>query len=145
MTNKNASVTATKLKDIRDKEQLYLIIENENHKVIINVGEKTFNAVERLIKNIKTEVTNEKTKERDAGLTPIANIGEDILPESIIKESGFQTIKNKKDEKGGKPNQINVDKQKPIHRYRNGRTTRKKTNKKPRLHNNKNNKICKKK
>lgn len=44
-------VTATKIKDIRDKEQLYIVIEEGEKKVIINCGIKTFTAVEELLKN----------------------------------------------------------------------------------------------
>lgn len=41
-------VTTIKLKNVYDKEQLYLKIENENGAVIINVGQKTWDAVNKL-------------------------------------------------------------------------------------------------
>lgn len=41
-------VTTIKLKNVYDKEQLYLKIENENGTVIINVGQKTWDAVNKL-------------------------------------------------------------------------------------------------
>lgn len=43
-------VQAIKYKDIRDKEQKYVVIGEGADKVIINVGTKTFDAVEKLVK-----------------------------------------------------------------------------------------------
>lgn len=41
-------VKAVLIKDIRDKEQLYLVIGEGENKVIVNVGKKTFEAVKKL-------------------------------------------------------------------------------------------------
>jgi len=46
---KNANVQVKKLKNVYDKEQLYVVIETEKGKVIINVGNKSANAVEELM------------------------------------------------------------------------------------------------
>lgn len=47
----NAQVSAVKYRDINDKELLYLVIQNSQGKVIINIGQKTFDKV----KSITTE------------------------------------------------------------------------------------------
>jgi hypothetical protein len=51
----NITVKAVAHKDIKGKEMLYIIIEKEDNgeKVIINVGEKNFKAVENLLKTKK--------------------------------------------------------------------------------------------
>lgn len=55
------TVTAVRHKDIRDKEQLYVIMTNENgDKAIINVGQKTFDSVNELTG--VTPKANETTK-----------------------------------------------------------------------------------
>ena len=46
---KNANVQVKKLKNVYDKEQLYVVTETEKGKVIINVGNKSANAVEELM------------------------------------------------------------------------------------------------
>ena len=56
---KNAKVTAVKILDIYEKNQYYIKIETETGTKVINVGEKTFNDVDRLTKNEK-EVKNGK-------------------------------------------------------------------------------------
>lgn len=43
-------VTTAKVKNVYDKEQLYLIIWAGENKVIINVGNKTWQAVNKLTK-----------------------------------------------------------------------------------------------
>lgn len=43
------TVKTIKLKDIKEKEQLYIMIENNGIKEAINVGEKTFNRIEAVI------------------------------------------------------------------------------------------------
>lgn len=43
-------VTTAKVKNVYDKEQLYLIIWAGENKVIINVGNKTWEAVNKLTK-----------------------------------------------------------------------------------------------
>ena len=57
------TVKATKLKDIRDKEQLYIVIGDAEQKVVINVGKKTFDAVEKLL-NSSVEKKTETKKEK---------------------------------------------------------------------------------
>lgn len=45
------TITALRHKDVRGKELLYLIVKNKvGTEVIVNVGEKTFNGVENLVK-----------------------------------------------------------------------------------------------
>lgn len=56
--NNNANVQAREITDIRDKKQLYLIIENENGKLVINVGKSTFEAATKLTN--QTSDTNAK-------------------------------------------------------------------------------------
>lgn len=41
-------VAAIKHKDVRGKEQLYLKIGNDEKNVVINIGEKTFDAINHL-------------------------------------------------------------------------------------------------
>lgn len=54
-------VTATKFKDVRDKEQLYVIIENDKHeKVIINVGQKTYDNVKKITDIKEKTITEQK-------------------------------------------------------------------------------------
>lgn len=43
------NVAAVKTTDIRDKEQLYIIVGDNENKIIINCGEKTFNGILALI------------------------------------------------------------------------------------------------
>lgn len=54
-------VEAIKLKDIRDKEQMYVVIQQGNKKVIINVGKKTYEAVHEL--TFAQMVNNTATKD----------------------------------------------------------------------------------
>lgn len=51
MAKKLVFVEAVKMTDIREKELLYLIVGEGNGKVIINVGQKTFDTVEKLLEN----------------------------------------------------------------------------------------------
>jgi len=53
------TVKAVKHADIRGKEQTYVVIGDGEGKVVINVGEKTFNAVSKLTGNVK-EVKEKK-------------------------------------------------------------------------------------
>lgn len=46
---KQLTVTATKIKNIKDDELLYVVIGEGANKVIINVGKKTWDAVDKLI------------------------------------------------------------------------------------------------
>lgn len=46
---KEIKVTATKLKNIQDKDLLYIVIGEGANKVIINVGKKTWEAVDKLV------------------------------------------------------------------------------------------------
>jgi hypothetical protein len=46
---KLAEVTTSKYIDVRDKEQLYLIIKNADKKVIINIGARTYNKIEEMM------------------------------------------------------------------------------------------------
>lgn len=58
---KKLTVTAVRHKDIRDKEQLYIIMTNdEGKKAVINVGQKTFDTVNKITG--VTPKTNETTK-----------------------------------------------------------------------------------
>lgn len=60
--NNNQHVKAVEIEDIRGKKQKYLVIgNNEDHtkNVVINVGEKTFNAVKELTEG-KPETTKPK-------------------------------------------------------------------------------------
>lgn len=50
-------IEAKKHADIRGKEQLYLVISEGEKKVIVNIGEKTFNAVNELINPTGTNYT----------------------------------------------------------------------------------------
>lgn len=43
------TVTTVTLKNIQDKEQKYVVISNGKDKAIINVGDKTFNNVKKII------------------------------------------------------------------------------------------------
>lgn len=45
---KQLTVEARKIKDVRDKEQLYVIITDGKEKVVINIGEKNYQAVKNL-------------------------------------------------------------------------------------------------
>lgn len=57
-------VNTVTITDVREKKQLYLIIGEGEAKVIINVGEKTFNAVNKLIEaDIVNELNNTEKKE----------------------------------------------------------------------------------
>ena len=60
----NAEVKAFKFTDVRGKEQLYLSIEAEHGKLIINIGEKTFNEVEKItaVNKAKLIIDEPKTK-----------------------------------------------------------------------------------
>lgn len=54
-------VKAVKHLDIKDKEQNYIVIGEAENKVIINVGEKTYNSVKNLTDgNPKTTSTGNK-------------------------------------------------------------------------------------
>lgn len=57
--NNNAHIEPVKLKDIRDKELLYLVIRTPQGKQIINVGQKTYDAVNELL-NPKQEKEEKK-------------------------------------------------------------------------------------
>lgn len=58
---KTLTVTAVKHKDIREKEQLYIIMSNtEGKKVVINVGQKTYDSVNELTG--EKEIINQDTK-----------------------------------------------------------------------------------
>lgn len=46
---KEIKVMAVKIKNIKDEELLYVIIGDTANKVIINVGKKTWEAVDKLI------------------------------------------------------------------------------------------------
>lgn len=58
----NAEVKAFKFTDVRGKEQLYLSIEAEHGKMIINIGEKTFNEVEKITAGDKAKLIIEQQK-----------------------------------------------------------------------------------
>lgn len=45
-------------KDIRDNELLYLVIERRGGKVVINIGERTFNDVKQLCDNAQNNLDN---------------------------------------------------------------------------------------
>lgn len=79
--NNNAQVKAVALKDIRDKEQLYIVIEVERtemkkdatgkevqtkvpHKVAINVGQKTYDGVNAMLTTEQPTLTNVSTDEK---------------------------------------------------------------------------------
>lgn len=58
---KTLTVTAVKHKDIREKEQLYIIMSNtEGKKIVINVGQKTYDSVNELTG--EKEIINQDTK-----------------------------------------------------------------------------------
>lgn len=48
-------VKTVKIKNINDKDQLYVVIEEGSQKAIINVGQKTFDAVSKIVNNPKKE------------------------------------------------------------------------------------------
>lgn len=47
--NKNAHVKTVKLKDINEKELLYVTIETENGRKSIHIGQKNFDEISNLI------------------------------------------------------------------------------------------------
>lgn len=55
-------VEAVKIKDIRDKEQKYVVLGEGKDKVVINVGEKTYTAVENLLKALQNTQTAKPLK-----------------------------------------------------------------------------------
>lgn len=55
------TVKCTKMLDIYEKTQFYLVIENGSKRKVINVGEKTFAAVEEVI-NDKTPTAKKEVK-----------------------------------------------------------------------------------
>jgi hypothetical protein len=61
---KQLPVQTKALKNIQDKDQLYLIIGDDQNKVIINIGKKTYDDVTKLITNgtNKTTVENNDKK-----------------------------------------------------------------------------------
>lgn len=86
--NNNMTVAAVKYTDVRDKEQLYVTIKNQKgEKVVINVGNKTYDAVKKITEGELT-ITEGKLE--------LEQIGEDILPESLINAAGMQTLKTPK-------------------------------------------------
>ena len=50
-------VKAVTIKDIRDKEQKYIVLENNGNKVVVNVGDKTYAGVHALLQVEKPETT----------------------------------------------------------------------------------------
>lgn len=57
-------VTAVEIKDIRDKVQKYLVLQNNGNKVAINVGDKTFSGVKALLEVAQPELTNVSNNEK---------------------------------------------------------------------------------
>ena len=53
-------VTVIKHKDVRGTELLYLKLENENGEYLMNIGKKSFETIEELLKH--KEVKNEPKK-----------------------------------------------------------------------------------
>lgn len=51
MNTPNAQVSAVKHKDVRGKEQLYLVITTEHDSVIINIGNKTYEKVAKMMES----------------------------------------------------------------------------------------------
>lgn len=57
---KEVTVEVVTIKDIRDKELKYLVIKNGENKVIISVGEKTYNGVKALLNGEQKTTTQTK-------------------------------------------------------------------------------------
>lgn len=54
-------VTTVKLKNIQDKDQLYVVIQNGTDKCIINVGQKTFDQVNKILEGETIQLDTKKT------------------------------------------------------------------------------------
>lgn len=70
------TVTTTVLKNIQDKELYYVTITEDDQKVNINVGQKTYDAVSKLIKQKNTNEQKEietKNKKNDVESKNIKN------------------------------------------------------------------------
>lgn len=55
------NVQAIRWTDVRNKENLYIKIDNGNEECLINVGQKTFDQVDKIV-NPKTKETKKETK-----------------------------------------------------------------------------------
>lgn len=58
------SVKTVKLKDIKENDQLYIVIENNGKKEAINVGIKTYERVENLLNPKQAELPLKEKKEK---------------------------------------------------------------------------------
>lgn len=58
----NAQITAVKHKDIRDKEQLYLKIDNGKSVHVINIGVATYNKINEMEKELQAGVRTSTTE-----------------------------------------------------------------------------------
>lgn len=103
----NTTVSAAKYIDVRDKEQLYVIIQNEKGKQVINVGLKTYEAVKKLTEEEQEKITQEMK-------IPILTKEEAQQVDEIDKQ--IENINNE--------NQI-LEKQEPIRGHRNRRNNNK--------------------
>lgn len=80
---KKLTVTAVRHKDIRDKEQLYIIMTNdEGEKAVINVGQKTFDTINEITKEKpiinetpKLELTNDQIADKITTMVNQKRIG----------------------------------------------------------------------
>lgn len=67
MTTLNGTIQAIKHTDVRGKELLYLKLTANGNDVLVNIGKKTFDAVEDMQTIRKTTPTQEELKEKTKG------------------------------------------------------------------------------